>query len=79
MSNTKADLLATAFIYMSKASGDINSYGGDGEWFKIWESGPTGEANVDENWGTWQAPSIEGTIPTGIADGDYLVRVSVRP
>ncbi|EGP91468.1 endo-1,4-beta-glucanase glycosyl hydrolase family 61 [Zymoseptoria tritici IPO323] len=62
------------FIYMSKAPGDVNDYKGDGDWFKVWESGVNGPANVDTNWGTWQKPSMTFTIPKDLPDGEYLVR-----
>lgn len=62
-------------IYMSKAPSDVASYMGDGDWFKVWESGPdNGPANVDESWGTWQQDRMTFTIPTDIPDGEYLVR-----
>lgn len=62
-------------IYMSKAPSDVASYMGDGDWFKVWESGPdNGPANVDESWGTWQKDSMSFTIPKDIPDGEYLVR-----
>lgn len=62
-------------IYMSKAPGSVSEYMGDGDWFKVWESGPdNGPANVDESWGTWQKDSMSFTIPTDIPDGEYLVR-----
>jgi len=62
-------------IYMSKAPSDVASYRGDGDWFKVWESGPdNGPANVDESWGTWQQDRMTFTIPTDIPDGEYLVR-----
>lgn len=62
-------------IYMSKAPGAVSEYMGDGDWFKVWESGPeNGPANVDESWGTWQKESMSFTIPKDIPDGEYLVR-----
>jgi hypothetical protein len=65
------------FVYMSRApDGGIDGYQGDGEWFKVWESGLTqGEANVDENWGTWQKDRLEFVVPGDVPDGEYLVRV----
>jgi hypothetical protein len=64
-----------AMIYMSKAPGSIDSYTGDGDWFKVWESGPeNGPANVDTSWGTWQKESISFTIPADLPDGEYLTR-----
>jgi len=64
------------FIYMSLADGgDVSSYDGSGDWFKVWESGPeNGPANVDASWGTWQKDSMSFTIPKDIPDGEYLVR-----
>jgi len=53
----------------------FSEYMGDGDWFKVWESGPeNGPANVDESWGTWQKESMSFTIPKDIPDGEYLVR-----
>jgi hypothetical protein len=62
-------------VYMSKAPGDVSNYMGDGDWFKVWESGPTnGPANKDTSWGTWQKDRMTFTIPKDIPDGEYLVR-----
>ena len=65
-----------AFVYMSKAPGDVASYDGTGDWFKAYENGVTGSASEDTNWGTWQKDRIEFTIPADVPDGEYLVRVS---
>lgn len=59
---------------MSKAPGSVSEYMGDGDWFKVWESGPNGPANVDDSWGTWQQDRMEFTVPDDIPDGEYLVR-----
>jgi hypothetical protein len=62
-------------IYMSKAPGAVSEYQGDGDWFKVWESGPdNGPANVDTSWGTWQKESMSFTIPKDLPDGEYMVR-----
>lgn len=62
-------------IYMSKAPGAVSDYMGDGDWFKVWESGPeNGPANVDTSWGTWQKDRMTFTIPEDIPEGEYLVR-----
>lgn len=62
-------------IYMSKAPGSVSDYKGDGDWFKVWESGPdNGPANVDTSWGTWQKDHMSFTLPKDIPDGEYLVR-----
>ncbi|KAK7961903.1 uncharacterized protein PG986_002728 [Apiospora aurea] len=65
------------FVYMSKAPGSVNSYEGDGDWFKVAESGLCGggKANTDAAWCTWQKDRIEYTIPKTIPPGEYLVRV----
>jgi hypothetical protein len=65
-----------AFVYMSKAPGDVASYDGSGDWFKAYENGYSGSASVDKSWGTWQKDRIEFTIPADIPNGEYLVRVS---
>ncbi|KAK5174511.1 uncharacterized protein LTR77_001591 [Saxophila tyrrhenica] len=63
------------FVYMSLApGGDVSSYDGSGDWFKVWESGLSGSASNENNWGTWQDDRIEFTIPTDTPDGEYLVR-----
>lgn len=63
------------FVYMSKADGDVSSYMGDGDWFKVWESGVvSGSPSEDTAWGTWQKDRMTFTIPKDIPDGEYLVR-----
>lgn len=63
------------FVYMSKADGDVASYMGDGDWFKVWESGVEGGSpSEDTAWGTWQKDRMTFTIPKDIPDGEYLVR-----
>jgi hypothetical protein len=32
-------------VYMSKAPGNVRDYDGSGDWFKIWELGPTSFGN----------------------------------
>ncbi|GKT89513.1 cellulose-growth-specific protein [Colletotrichum tofieldiae] len=60
------------FVYMSKAPGDLNSYDGSGDWFKVYETGLCGNnPSVDTNWCSWQKDRIEFTHPPG----NYLVRV----
>ncbi|PPJ53108.1 hypothetical protein CBER1_11673 [Cercospora berteroae] len=63
-----------AFVYMSKAPGEVASYDGTDDWFKAYENGVTGSPSQDTNWGTWQKDRIEFTIPAHIPDGEYLVR-----
>jgi hypothetical protein len=64
-----------AFVYMSKAPGDVSSYDGSGDWFKAYEGGLCGGSpGTDTSWCTWQKDRIEFTIPADIEDGEYLVR-----
>nr|OQO28609.1 hypothetical protein B0A51_03325 [Rachicladosporium sp. CCFEE 5018] len=65
-----------AFMYMSKATGgDVASYGGEGDWFKVFESGiVTGDGTTDTDWASWQKDRIEFTIPADTPSGEYLVR-----
>ncbi|KAK6433505.1 hypothetical protein LTR95_010316 [Oleoguttula sp. CCFEE 5521] len=65
-----------AFVYMSKATGgDVASYGGEGDWFKVFESGiVSGDGTTDTDWASWQKDRIEFTIPEDTPSGEYLVR-----
>lgn len=59
-------------VYMSKAPGAASAYAGDGDWFKIAEEGPTFSGGS----ATWpMRASYTYSIPTCIADGDYLLRI----
>jgi hypothetical protein len=62
------------FFYMSKAPGSVNDYDGSGDWFKVWQSGAVGAPNTNEGWGTWQARTMEFTLPSSLPDGEYLLR-----
>src|ERR1700743_2366888 len=60
---------------MSRAPGNVSSYDGSGDWFKIWESGVCGNnPGSDNNWCTWYKPTIEAKIPVNTPPGEYLVR-----
>ncbi|KAI8302861.1 putative endo-beta-1,4-glucanase D [Colletotrichum sp. SAR11_59] len=63
-------------IWMSKASGDLSSYDGSGDWFKVYESGPTKFplTGAAEEWGVYNKNIITFTVPKDLAAGDYLVR-----
>ncbi|GKT40298.1 putative endo-beta-1,4-glucanase D [Colletotrichum spaethianum] len=64
------------FVYMSKAPGELNTYDGSGDWFKVYETGLCGSnPSVDTDWCSWQKDRIEFTIPTNTPPGNYLVRV----
>ncbi|KAK4140561.1 putative endo-beta-1,4-glucanase D [Dichotomopilus funicola] len=59
-------------LYMSKADGSVNDYDGSGDWFKIFDFGPDFSSGQAE----WPMRSTyEYTIPTCIADGEYLLRI----
>ncbi|KAF2111043.1 glycosyl hydrolase family 61-domain-containing protein [Lophiotrema nucula] len=61
-------------IYMSKAPGDIESYTGDGDWFKIAYIGykPDGVGTFD--WLTYGKGEMNFTVPKTTPPGKYLVR-----
>lgn len=57
---------------MSKAPSNASAYAGDGDWFKIAEEGPTFSGGSS----TWpMRASYTYSIPTCIANGDYLLRI----
>ncbi|KAI1811964.1 lytic polysaccharide monooxygenase [Poronia punctata] len=62
------------FFYMSKAPDKVNDYDGSGDWFKVWESGPTGSPTTNEGWPTFGQYTMEFQLPTTLEDGEYLLR-----
>ncbi|OJJ98681.1 hypothetical protein ASPACDRAFT_1857178 [Aspergillus aculeatus ATCC 16872] len=66
-----------AQVFMSKApSGNVQSYEGDGSWFKIWERtlcDKSGDLTGDA-WCTYGQTEIEFQIPEATPTGEYLVR-----
>ncbi|KAI0798766.1 lytic polysaccharide monooxygenase [Xylaria sp. FL0064] len=62
------------FFYMSKAPGNVSDYDGSGDWFKVWESGPTGSPTTTGGWPTYGKYTMEFTLPTTLEDGEYLLR-----
>ncbi|PKX95401.1 lignocellulolytic auxiliary activity family 9 protein [Aspergillus novofumigatus IBT 16806] len=65
-------------IYMSKAPGDVKSYDGSGDWFKVHQEGlcaDTSKGIVDEDWCTWGKDTASFKIPEDTPAGQYLVRV----
>lgn len=69
-----------AQVYMSKApSGDVKSYAGDGDWFKIAQSlicTPGSAESLKTNaWCSYGDDSIAFTVPSDIGAGEYLARV----
>ncbi|KAF4340090.1 murein transglycosylase [Fusarium beomiforme] len=63
--------------YMSDAGGDVKSYKGDGDWFKIMEEGVcnAGGDFTKDAWCNYDATSFDVKIPQGVPDGEYLLRV----
>ncbi|KAM0247150.1 hypothetical protein ACHAP5_004229 [Fusarium lateritium] len=53
--------------YMSDAGGDVKSYDGSGDWFKIMEEG--------DAWCNYDAATADVKIPQGTPNGEYLLRV----
>ncbi|KAI0179702.1 lytic polysaccharide monooxygenase [Hypoxylon sp. FL1284] len=62
------------FFYMSKAPGNVSDYDGSGDWFKVWESGPTGSPTTTGGWPTYGKYQMEFTLPKTLEDGEYLLR-----
>jgi hypothetical protein len=63
--------------YLSKAPTTAQTYKGDGEWFKIYETGvcDTGLDFTSTAWCTWDKNLIEFNIPEDTPNGEYLLRV----
>ncbi|KAK4223754.1 glycoside hydrolase [Podospora fimiseda] len=55
-------------LYMSKAPGSAKDYDGSGQWFKIFDWGPSGSS--------WPLRQVyTSNIPKCIPDGEYLLRI----
>jgi len=66
--------IGPVMFYMSKApNGDVTSYDGSGDWFKIFEVGPT-VSGGHMAWTTPNMASFTFTIPKDIPSGQYLLR-----
>jgi hypothetical protein len=65
-----------ASVYMSKAPSTVQTYEGDGDWFKIFEEGICDKTKdiKGEAWCTWDKNTVDFTIPAGTPDGEYLIR-----
>jgi hypothetical protein len=63
-------------VYMSKAPSTVSTYEGDGDWFKIMESGVCDPSKdfTKEAWCSWDKDRIEFTIPEDTPEGEYLIR-----
>lgn len=71
-------------VYMSLATGgDVKSYDGSGDWFKVSEqllcSSPSNDAIQTTAWCSWGEDRIEFTMPSSIPSGEYLVRAEHIP
>lgn len=66
-------------IHMSKAPGDVRTYNGDGDWFKVHQEiicrAPSNGYLQDTDWCTWDKSQIRFTIPKDTPAGQYLVRI----
>ncbi|KAI1845297.1 hypothetical protein JX265_005454 [Neoarthrinium moseri] len=64
-------------VYMSRApNGDVKSYDGSGDWFKIHELGATFPMQASgENWLVWNKNTLDFKIPANVPAGQYLVRI----
>jgi len=61
-----------AQIYLSRApNDDLQSYKGDGDWFKIAYAGATD----DRTWSIWGQSDFNFTIPETTPPGKYLMRI----
>lgn len=63
-------------VYMSKAPSTAKTYEGDGDWFKIFESGVCDQSKdfTKDAWCSWGKDRIEFTIPKDTPNGEYLIR-----
>ncbi|KAJ5732441.1 glycosyl hydrolase family 61-domain-containing protein [Penicillium malachiteum] len=62
-------------VYLSKAPGDIHDYDGSGDWFKIWELGPTSFSSDGIEWGVTGRSNFTFPLPKETPPGHYLVRI----
>lgn len=65
-------------IYMSKAPGDVKTYDGSGDWFKVYQEGVCEDISdglKDTDWCTWGKDTASFKIPKDTPPGQYLVRV----
>ncbi|KAK4150360.1 family 61 putative glycoside hydrolase [Chaetomidium leptoderma] len=59
-------------LYMSKAPGSVSDYDGSGDWFKVFDWGPT----FNGGQSSWpMRTTYEYTIPKCIQNGEYLLRI----
>jgi hypothetical protein len=61
--------------YMSKAPSDVHEYDGSGDWFKIYELGPTDFTPEGIEWGVTGKANFTFPLSTETPPGQYLVRI----
>ncbi|KAJ5661174.1 Glycoside hydrolase family 61 [Penicillium longicatenatum] len=61
-------------VYLSKAPGDVKDYDGSGDWFKVYELGPTSFGSGGITWGVTGIGNFTFTLPE-VPAGQYLVRI----
>ncbi|KAJ5382912.1 glycosyl hydrolase family 61-domain-containing protein [Penicillium concentricum] len=62
-------------VYLSKAPGSVKNYDGSGDWFKIYELGPTSFGSDGIQWGVTGKSQFDFTLPKETPAGQYLVRI----
>lgn len=60
-------------IYMSRAPGDVKSYDGSGDWFKVAQRGP-GFNSQGADWVPTSVGQFDFKIPASLPAGQYLIR-----
>ncbi|KAJ5667186.1 Glycoside hydrolase family 61 [Penicillium longicatenatum] len=61
-------------VYLSKAPGDVKDYDGSGDWFKVYELGPTSFGSGGITWGVTGIGNFTFTLPE-VPAGQYLIEV----
>lgn len=62
-------------VYLSKAPGTVTEYDGSGDWFKVYELGPTQFGSDGIQWGATGKTNFTFTLPEETPAGQYLVRI----
>ncbi|OLN95526.1 putative endo-beta-1,4-glucanase D 10 [Colletotrichum chlorophyti] len=75
--NTNIQHPGPAFVYMSKAPSTAKTYQGDGDWFKVYETGVCNKGGdfTKGAWCTYGKSTVEFTVPKDTPNGEYLMRV----
>ncbi|KAJ5960792.1 glycosyl hydrolase family 61-domain-containing protein [Penicillium vulpinum] len=71
----KIELPGPMQVYLSKAPGSVKDYDGSGDWFKIYELGPTSFGSDGIQWGVTGKNQFNFTLPKETPAGQYLVRI----